>query len=185
MVLTIPDKFQKLVRLNFILLTMKISKFTFLFFVLLFGVLSCDNGNDIDTEKPSISNDFAGSFPVNCDTLYFAEDFSIKVLLKDNVELGSYIIDIHNNFDHHSHSTEVTECELDTVKTPVNPLVFIEDFDIPEGSSEYLTSEVITIPTGDGNGEFDEGDYHFFISLTDKEGWSTQKGLSIKILKRK
>ena len=35
-----------------------------------------------------------------------------------------------------------------------------------------------------GNGLYDEGDYHFFISLTDKEGWSAQKGLSVKMLHR-
>jgi hypothetical protein len=164
---------------------MKISKFTFLLLMLLLGVLSCDDGNDIDTEKPSISNDFTGSFPVNCDTLYFGEDFTVKILLKDNIELGSYSIDIHNNFDHHSHSTEVTACELWPVKVPVNPFVFIDDFAIPAGSTEFKTSLIISIPTSNGNGEFDEGDYHFFISLTDKEGWSTQKGLSIKIMKRK
>lgn len=164
---------------------MKISKFTFLFLVLFLGISSCNNGNDIDTEKPSINIDFAGSFPVNCDTLYFGEDFTVKMLLKDNVELGSYSIDIHNNFDHHSHSTEVTSCELWPKKVPVNPFVFINDFDIPTGSIEFKTSQVISIPTGNGKAAFDEGDYHFFISLTDKEGWSTQKGLSIKMLKRK
>jgi hypothetical protein len=164
---------------------MNISKFTFLLLMLLFGVLSCDDGNDIDTEKPSINNDFTGSFPVNCDTLYFGEEFTIKLLLKDNVELGSYSIEIHNNFDHHSHSTEVTVCELWPKKVPVNPFVFIDDYKIPAGSIEFKTSQVISIPTVNGKGAFDEGDYHFFISLTDREGWSTQKGLSIKMLKRK
>jgi hypothetical protein len=164
---------------------MKISKFIFLPLILILGVISCDHGDNIDTEKPSVINNFAGSFPVNCDTLYFGEEFTIKLLLKDNVELGSYSIEIHNNFDHHSHSTEVTECELWPKKVPVNPFVFIDDFDIPPGSTDFTTSETINIPAGNGNGAFDEGDYHFFISLTDKEGWSTQKGLSIKMLKRK
>jgi hypothetical protein len=164
---------------------MKISKFIFLPLILISGVISCDHGDNIDTEKPSVNNNFAGSFPVNCDTLYFGEEFTIKLLLKDNVELGSYSIEIHNNFDHHSHSTEVTECELWPKKVPVNPFVFIDDFDIPPGSTDFTTSETINIPAGNGNGAFDEGDYHFFISLTDKEGWSTQKGLSIKMLKRK
>jgi hypothetical protein len=163
---------------------MKISKFIFLPLILILGVISCDHGDNIDTEKPSVNNNFAGSFPVNCDTLYFGEEFTIKLLLKDNVELGSYSIEIHNNFDHHSHSTEVSECELWPKKVPVNPFVFIDDFDIPPGSTDFTTSETINIPAGNGNGAFDEGDYHFFISLTDKEGWSTQKGLSIKMLKR-
>lgn len=147
-------------------------------------LISCNN-HEIDNEKPEIDLTGAGVFPANCDTLYFGEDFTLKILLKDNTELGSYSIDIHNNFDHHSHSTEVTTCEMWPVKTPVNPFVFIADFDIPEGSTDFTTAETIHIPAGNGNGVFDEGDYHFFISLTDKEGWSTQKGLSIKILKRK
>lgn len=154
-------------------------------FLLLVFFNSCEKEEEIDKIKPSIDLSIQDAFPVNCDTLYFGESFNFKVLFTDNVELGSYSIDIHNNFDHHSHSTEVTECELWPVKVPVNPFVFIDDFEIPSGSNEYKTSQVISIPAGNGKGEFDEGDYHFFISLTDKEGWSTQKGLSIKILKRK
>ncbi len=155
------------------------------FLVFLFAVFNACNNQETDDEKPEIDLTIADAFPVNCDTLYFGEDFSFQALLKDNVELGSYSIDIHNNFDHHSHSSEVTECELWPKKVPVNPFVFIDDYDIPQGSREYKTSQKITIPAGNGNGAFDEGDYHFYISLTDKEGWSTQKGLSIKILKRR
>jgi hypothetical protein len=73
---------------------------------------------------------------------------------------------------------------LDDVKEPVNPYVSIEDYDIPEGLDAYETLLEITVPNGNSAGEFDEGDYHFFVSLTDNEGWSAQKGLSIKILRR-
>lgn len=145
---------------------------------------SCKKEEEIDKQKPEIDLSIQDAFPVNCDTIYFGESFELKVLLTDNAELGSYSIDIHNNFDHHSHSTEVTECTLDPIKDPVNPFLFIESFDIPSGLSEYGTNLEISIPSGDSNGEYDEGDYHFFISLTDKEGWSAQKGLSIKILHR-
>jgi hypothetical protein len=61
---------------------------------------------------------------------------------------------------------------------------FIQNYTIPEGSKEYDTNLSISIPSGNDHGEYDEGDYHFFISLTDKEGWSARKGLSIKILHR-
>ena len=152
----------------------------FLFFLL--G--SCEKDNDIDTEKPSIDISFADAFPVNCGTIYFGESFELKVLFSDNAELGSYSIDIHNNFDHHSHSTEVTACSLGSVKEPVNPYVFIDDYSIASGLKEYQTSLSISVPAGDNAGMYDEGDYHFFISLTDKEGWSAQKGLSIKMLHR-
>lgn len=142
------------------------------------------NKEEIDDQKPEIDLTISGAFPQNCETLYFGEPFIFKALFSDNAELGSFSIDIHNNFDHHSHSTEVTECSLDPTKAPANPYVSIEDYDIPEGQDSYETSIVITIPNSDSKGEFDEGDYHFFISLVDKEGWSVQKGLNIKILRR-
>ena len=139
---------------------------------------------DIDKEKPSIDLSIPDAFPVNCDTLYFGETFELKALFSDNAELGSYSIDIHHNFDHHAHSTEVTECSLDPVKDPVNPFLLIEEYVIPSGLKEYETDVSISIPASNGTGSYDEGDYHFFVSLTDAEGWSTQKGLSIKILYR-
>lgn len=144
--------------------------------------ISC-NREEVDKEKPQIDLTILGAFPINCDTLYFGETFTFKMLFTDNIELGSYSIDIHHNFDHHSHSTEVSECQLDPVKAPINPFVFIDDYSIPDGLQEYETSLEITLPDGDAKGPYDEGDYHFFISLTDKSGWSTQKGLSIKIIR--
>lgn len=154
-------------------------------FILLTGLIflySCKEKAEIDQEKPIITINPQNGFPQNCDTLYFGESFTLKVLFTDNLKLGAFSIDIHHNFDHHSHSTEVTECNLDPVKTPVNPFVFIQDYSIPEGLMEYETNLQIDIPAANGNGVMDEGDYHFFISLTDKEGWSVNKGLSIKIL---
>ncbi len=151
---------------------------------LLVAFFSC-NKDDVDTEKPQINLALSDAFPINCDTLYFGETFTFKSLFTDNAELGSFSIDIHNNFNHHSHSTEVTECNLSPKKEPVNPFLFIQDYDIPMGLKEFETDTPITLPSANSNGLFDEGDYHFFISLTDKEGWSDQKGLSIKILYRK
>ncbi len=145
-------------------------------------LVACEN--NIDKQKPSIDITITGAFPVNCDTIYFGEQVHFRTLFTDNIELGSFSIDIHNNFDHHSHSTEVSECNLNPVKEPVNPFVFIEDYDIPEGMDEYRADIVLTIPSGNTDGLFDDGDYHFFISLTDKDGWSTQKGLSIKMAHR-
>lgn len=155
----------------------------FLFSLLTFSY-SCSSDETIDTEKPLIDLSIPGAFPVNCDTLYFGESYQLKLLFTDNVELGSFSIDIHHNFDHHSHSTEVAACDLDPIKDPVNPYVVIDDYEIPSGSTYYETDLSIPIPANDGSDKYDEGDYHFFISLTDHEGWSTQKGISIKIMYR-
>jgi hypothetical protein len=149
--------------------------------------LSCQKDKELDKEKPVIDLSISDAFPDNCDTLYFGESFDFKVLFKDNAALGSnrsYSIDIHHNFDHHSHSTEVTECELNLKKDAINPFLFIESYDIPEGQTSYKTNLTIPIPDNLDGEIFDEGDYHFFISLTDKEGWSAQKGLSVKMVYR-
>ena len=164
---------------------MKYLKLTAVLFINLLLLNSCKE--EVDKEKPTISIDFEEAFPQNCDTIYFGESFTLKVLFADNAELGSvsaFSIDIHHNFDQHSHSTEVVSCDMDDEKKAVNPWVFIESFDIQEGINEYETSLLITVPDSDSEGKFDEGDYHFFISLTDKEGWSAQLGLSIKMLYR-
>ena len=159
-------------------------------FFLLIIFNSCEKEDEIDNVKPVIDLSIQYAFPVNCDTLYFGESFKLKVLFKDNVELGearAFSIDIHNNFNQHAHSTEVTECNLDPKKDDDeydNPFTFKNSHDIPKGKKEYETNLEISIPSGDSEGDFDEGDYHFFISLADKEGWSAQRGLSIKMLHR-
>ena len=158
-------------------------KTLYLAFVLLLIYAGC-SPVEIDDQKPIIDLSLDAAFPVSCDTIFLGESFAWRVRFTDNVELGSYSLEIHHNFDHHAHSTEVAMCELDPVKEPVNPFHTIMDFDIPAGSREYIVNESIQIPLSDANGEFDPGDYHFFISLTDREGWSAQKGLNIKILNK-
>lgn len=85
-------------------------------------------------------------------------------------------------FDNHAHRTEVETCKLDPVKVSVNPYYTIVGFSIDAGSKEFTVSQEVSIPLSDSSGEFDEGDYPFFISLTDREEWSVQKRLNIKIL---
>jgi len=162
---------------------MRNSAIIFTFFLSFIVIPSCKE-DDIDKEKPGIDLSIQDAFPVNCDTLYFGESFTLRLRFTDNAALGSFSIDIHHNFDHHSHSTEVEECNIDPVKEPVNPYVFIQDYDITAGLSEHVTDITITIPAADNFGLYDEGDYHFYISLTDAEGWSAQKGLSVKMVRR-
>ena len=155
--------------------------FTLLVVVLVF-LNACSD--DKDTEKPSIDLSVTDAFPANCDTLYFDQPFTVKLLLRDNVELGAYNIDIHQNFDQHTHSTEIEQCNLDKVKTAKNPYIFIEDYTIPAASSTYTIDASMTLPASDGMSKYDEGDYHFQVKVTDKEGWSTLMGLNVKILHR-
>lgn len=154
-------------------------KISFLLGVLALAFISsCSSDNAaIDTEYPVIDITGTGSFPIQCSTIERGKTFTFKATFNDNVELGSYSLDIHHNFDHHTHSTEVTTCETEAVKKPVNPMLFINNYTIPNGVKSYEATAQITIPA-----DVDPGDYHFMIRLTDKEGWQTLKGLSIKIL---
>lgn len=139
---------------------------------------SCEKNNDetVDNDAPVI--DLSGdAFPIQCSTLKRGETFTFKTKFSDNVELGSYSIDIHHNFDHHSHSTEFEECDLQPQKDPVEPFLFIKSYDIPSGQQNYEAVQQIEVPA-----DIDPGDYHFMISVTDHAGWNTIKGLSVKIV---
>ncbi len=163
---------------------MKLLKYAPLLLVAIFAMTACNNDADVDTEKPEIDLSITDAFPTSCDTIYFDEPFIVKARLTDNVELGTYNIDIHNNFDQHTHSTEFVSCSFDDIKTAVNPFIFIQDYTIPEASPEYTTDISMTLPGSDGVNQYDEGDYHFQITVVDKEGWSILSGLNVKILHR-
>jgi len=150
-------------------------------FILLAGIVlaavACDKDEPaIDTEYPLISTDAPGSYPVQCSALKRGEAFTFKATFSDNIALGSYSLDIHHNFDHHTHSTEVSDCQTDPVKKPVNPFLLIKSFDIDQSQQRFQASQTIQVPA-----DIDPGDYHFMIRLTDKEGWQTLRGISIKI----
>ncbi|MGC4234819.1 MAG: DUF4625 domain-containing protein [Niabella sp.] len=141
------------------------------------AIAGCSKDKDkVDTEYPTIDVAAAAAFPKQCSEVTRGQKFTAKILVADNVELGSVSIDVHHNFDHHSHSTEVGACNMDAVKTPVKPFLLVKSVPIPAGNKSYTVSEEIEIPA-----DVDAGDYHFMIRVTDKEGWQTMKGLSIKI----
>ncbi|MBX3253888.1 MAG: DUF4625 domain-containing protein [Chitinophagaceae bacterium] len=140
-------------------------------------IAGCSKNKDApDTEYPTADVTASSAFPRQCSELIRGQIFTATIPVADNVELGSVSIDIHHNFDHHSHSTEVEECNLDAVKTPENPLTLVKTIPIPAGNKTYTVTQEIEIPAN-----ADPGDYHFMIRATDKEGWQTIKGLSIKI----
>lgn len=136
---------------------------------------SDDNGTK-DKEKPVISDKDIVASPTDCQVYKRGETIPVRYLFKDNMELGSFNIEIHNNFDHHTHSTSAADCPLDEKKSAVNPWVYNESFDIPAGRKEYASTVDIKIPDN-----IDTGDYHFMLRLTDKVGWQELKAVSIKI----
>ena len=157
---------------------MKKIKTLTVFVISLFALVSCSSdNNEIDTEYPVIDISASNAFPIQCSEITRGQKITFRAKFTDNAALGSYSLDIHHNFDHHTHSTEVNNCAPEPVKKPVNPMLYINSVTIPNGQKSYEAVQEITIPT-----DIDPGDYHFMIRLTDKEGWQSIKGLSIKIL---
>jgi Domain of unknown function (DUF4625) len=157
---------------------MKKTKSLIAVLISLLALASCSSdNNEIDTEYPVIDISASNAFPIQCSEITRGQKITFRAKFTDNTALGSYSLDIHHNFDHHTHSTEVNNCVADPIKKPVNPMLYINSVTIPNGEKSYEAVQEITIPT-----DIDPGDYHFMIRLTDKEGWQTIKGLSIKIL---
>ncbi len=145
--------------------------------MMLMNACSSDDSSSNDTTKPTIDLTIAGGFPTSCATVTRGTSIPFKALFKDNEQLGSYSINIHQNFDHHSHDTEVDACEFDPIKTPINPWVKTLTFEIPANVSQFTAIQQIDVPA-----DIQPGDYHFIIQLTDANGWATIKGISIKIV---
>lgn len=158
-------------------------KMLFVLFISALMLSSCSTESP-DQEQPLIHYSLNDGFPQNCDTIWINETFTFMAAFSDNQELGSFSIEIHENFDHHSHSTDPVICELMEKRDPVHPFNFLQDFQIPEGLTYYEAKINISVPDSIGSGQTDEGDYDLFISLTDRQGWKSSKIINIKILRR-
>lgn len=147
------------------------------FFVIVFLLFAACSKESKDDIYPEIKMDCCGGYPVNCDEIKRGTTFTFIAELSDNEELGAFSLDIHHNFDHHTHSTDPVPCEFEPVKSPVNPFRLISEYEIPVGSENFSASVDIFIPA-----DADTGDYHMMVRLTDKAGWQTIKGISFKVI---
>lgn len=136
---------------------------------------SCSSDETDDQEKPVIVDGQTPN-PIDCQVYTRGDIIAFRYTFTDNMELGNFNIEIHHNFDHHTHSTSAGDCPLDQKKDPVNPWVYNQDYAIPAGSKSYEAKVDIDIPK-----DVDPGDYHFMIRVTDREGWQQLKAISIKL----
>lgn len=158
---------------------MKKTNTLFILLMLLVGILSCtkdDNKTEKDTEKPAITINYDGGFPKSCEELERGKTYTFKVQVSDNVGLASYAIEIHHNFDHHTHDDQGSNCELEPVKSPKNPFKHLESYSIESKPKKYEISQEIIIPD-----DVDTGNYHCQISVIDLTGWQSRTSVDIKI----
>ena len=158
------------------------------------GFTACGgDDDDRDMTQPVISDEGITANPVNCQVYQRGEVIAFHYIFSDNQELGNYTIEIHSNFDHHSHSTDGDdhdghECDDDhdggghhdgddddhNEGTPWNKTI---SYTIPSGLKRFVARNDLKIPA-----DATPGDYHFMIRVTDRAGWQQLKSVAIKIL---
>ena len=157
---------------------MKILKYTSLFLAsLLITSCSTDEGTTKDEEKPSITINYKGGFPQACESLQRGETYTFKARVSDNEALASYSLDLHHNFDHHTHDDQGATCDLEPIKEAVNPLIYMKNFSLDGNLKAYEIAIEVTIPE-----DIDTGDYHCSYSVTDETGWQSRTSIDIKII---
>lgn len=156
-------------------------KYNKIYSIMLLCALSACSGSDDEEQKdmqqPVISEQGITANPIDCQQYHRGDVIPFHYIMTDDQELGAYNIEIHNNFDHHTHSTTAAECPMDAQKDPKNPWVYNRDFSIPSGQRTYDARHDIQIPA-----DIDPGDYHFMIRLTDRAGWQQLHAVAIKIV---
>ena len=151
-----------------------------LFMIVTLSFTACNNDDDEvqkDMQQPVISEQGITANPIDCQQYHRGDIIPFHYVMTDDYELGNYNIEIHNNFDHHTHSTSSVECPMDAQKQPQNPWVYNRDFTIPAGQRQYDARVDIQIPT-----DIDTGDYHFMVRLTDRAGWQQLHAVAVKIV---
>ncbi|WP_109830033.1 DUF4625 domain-containing protein [Reichenbachiella versicolor] len=149
-------------------------------YVILIAVIvsACIEEKDTEIEQPVIEL----LSPSPCDTLRFGESFNFRVKITDNTGLGNISMDVHHNFGHHNHGVHES-CDMDEKKDAVNPYSNGWVFSLPEERKEYVFDTGITFPAmKDETTNYDTGDYHFHIYVTDNDGYQVFTTLDIKVL---
>lgn len=124
--------------------------------ILLFSSLFASCSDEGDTQKPVIDLDE----PEEGAVLHIGSPVHFEMDLSDNEAIASYKVNIHNNFDGHSHS-RASETEA-TV-----PFTFDKSYteDIAGKKNTHVHHHDIVIPANATPGK-----YHFMVYCTDEAG---------------
>ncbi|MCQ2227882.1 MAG: DUF4625 domain-containing protein [Bacteroidales bacterium] len=119
-----------------------------------FTFTACDKDDDVDTVNPVIELDE----PEDGDELLIGAGVHFECDFSDNVMLGSYMIEIHNNFDGHSHKANKSEEALE-------PFFFKKSYDLTGLRNAHEHHHDIVIPEN-----ATPGNYHLVVYCTDAAG---------------
>ncbi|WP_342989194.1 MULTISPECIES: DUF4625 domain-containing protein [Bacteroides] len=134
---------------------------TFMFF-------SCDNDDSSDTTKPLIEL----HEPEEGQALEIGNEHGVhfEMDLSDDVMLKSYKIEIHSNFDHHSHGGN-SRAAQETVDFSFN-----RSYDVSGQKTAHIHHHDIVIPAN-----ATAGDYHLMVYCTDAAGNESYIARNIKL----
>lgn len=125
-------------------------------FIMCAFVTACSDDKDVDTEKPVIEIDE----PEDGDELLIGSSIHFECDFSDNVMLGSYMVEIHNNFDNHAHKVAPAYTTEN-----VEPLYLKKSFDLSGMRNAHIHHHDIFIPENTTPGK-----YHFMVYCTDASG---------------
>ncbi|MBQ9705034.1 MAG: DUF4625 domain-containing protein [Paludibacteraceae bacterium] len=149
---------------------------------------ACNNSVK-DLTPPVISD--TEFLPADCDIYYQGDTLTVRFSCMDDSELGNFNIEIHSNFDHHTHGTSAVDCNEDEEESnhqekdagheneheeTKGGWIYNRDYAIPAGRQDYTAELQIPVPP-----DAVKGDYHFMLRLTDAAGWQSLKGVAIHI----
>ncbi|MDR1863977.1 MAG: DUF4625 domain-containing protein [Bacteroidales bacterium] len=127
---------------------------------------SCDDSGQGDAVKPVIEL----HEPAEGDVLKTGSDVHFEMDLSDDVELKSYKVNIHPNFDGHSHNKagEETEATVD--------FEFERSWDVSGKKNEHVHHHEIEIPEN-----ATPGAYHLMVYCTDAAGNEAHIAVNIEL----
>lgn len=132
----------------------------------LLGLVACkkEKKEELDNQKPSITI----VKPASGSTAKGGENLQIEIRFSDNMNLSQYKLEVHPNFDGHSHGK--TEGEM------VSPWEW--DTIVNVSGKEHTAKFSIRVPS-----DVKAGNYHFMAMCTDAAGYEAPlKYTEIKIL---
>lgn len=129
---------------------------------------SCDNDDSSDTIKPLIEL----HEPEEGQALEIGNEHGVhfEMDLSDDVMLKSYKIEIHSNFDHHSHGGN-SRAVQETVDFSFN-----RSYDVSGQKTVHIHHHDIVIPAN-----ATAGDYHLMVYCTDAAGNESYIARNIKL----
>ncbi len=160
----------------------KIKYISVLSAISLFVLGSCSSDSSVDTEKPVI----VLNAPAEGAKLAAGSDIHFDMEVSDNEALGSYNVDIHNDFDGHNHGSDSASILKFVVKhsddSPENetrvPFVYNKTWtDIAGKKNDHVHHHEIIIDK-----DAKRGNYHFVVKVLDRAGNQSMEFRTIQIV---